>query len=290
MCAECAYITSPNPTARLWQASRTVASTAVSFIHERSPEVEEAMRTRQNGLLLVELSLTPWGERQAALLALLPTEEQARIQRYRQDQDRNRGLVAALLPRLLIARETGQPLAAIRFAHGERGKPYYPDDSTLHFNLSHSGVHVALAVGPEAVGVDVEQLRPARDWEAIARRFFAADEQRWLARFGDSERQARFFELWSRKESLLKATGDGLAGALSSFSVIPEADTLIRFRGISWNLRSYQGIPGCALALCARAPGLPAPLRVETSVEDLIERTSVAVDALARVADDRSAP
>ncbi|MBK5929299.1 4'-phosphopantetheinyl transferase family protein [Halochromatium salexigens] len=272
------------------------------------------MRTRQNGLLLVELSLTPWGERHAALLALLPAEEQARIQRYRQDQDRSRGLVAALLPRLLIARETGQPLAAIRFARAEHGKPYHADDATLHFNLSHSGVHVALAVGPAPVGVDVEQIRPTRDWEAIAQRFFAADEQRWLARFADGERQARFFELWSRKESLLKATGDGLAGALSSFSAIPvtaageevgtcvEVDVgasakvnankehRIRFRGISWHLRSYQGIPGCALALCARAPGLPAPLRVDTRVEDLIERTSAAVDALARVADDRPAP
>ncbi len=258
------------------------------------------MRTRQNRLLLVELSLAPWGKRQAALLALLPAEEQARIQRYRQDQDRSRGLVAALLPRLLIARETGQPLAAIRFARAEHGKPYYADDATLHFNLSHSGVHVALAVGPKAVGVDVEQIRPARDWEAIAQRFFAADEQRWLARFADGERQARFFELWSRKESLLKATGDGLAGALSSFSAIPatgargavnaDKEHRIRFRGTFWHLRSYQGIPGCALALCARAPGLPAPLRVDTRIEDLIERTSAAVDALARVADDRSAP
>ena len=69
------------------------------------------MQTRQNGLLLVELNLSPWDERQAALLTLLPAEEQARIQRYRQDQDRSRGLVAALLPRLLIARESGRALA-----------------------------------------------------------------------------------------------------------------------------------------------------------------------------------
>ena len=166
-----------------------------------------------------------------------------------------------------------------------------------------------------------------RDIEAIAQRFFAADEQQWLARFAESERQARFIELWSRKESVLKATGDGLAGALSSFSVIPETDAgmevsadakavvdakastessaevgammstganmdiemLIKFRGESWHLRSYQDLPGCALALCARAPGLPAPIRVNSSVEDLIERTTDAITALARVADDQRA-
>ncbi|MFP4602277.1 MAG: hypothetical protein ACLFNA_05035, partial [Halochromatium sp.] len=64
-----------------------------------------------------------------------------------------------------------------------------------------------------------------------------------------------------------------------------DMETLIRFRGESWHLRSYRGIAGCALALCARAPGLPAPIRVNSGVGDLIERTTDAITALARVAD-----
>jgi len=222
----------------------------------------------QAGLLLVQLELEPWGLDQAALMRQLPTEEQDRIQGYRRDADRYRGLVAALLPRLLIAHRTGQPLSAIRFERSPAGKPFYPADTDFHFNLSHSGHYVALAVGTAPVGVDIEQLRPTMDWDAIAKRFFTAEEQRWLATAGEAERQQRFIALWSRKESLLKATGEGIAGGLSSFSAIAgddqdDAEIAIPHRGRTWFLRSYAAPPGYGLALCSGAPGLPQPRQTQ---------------------------
>lgn len=222
----------------------------------------------------MQLALEPWGADQAALLDQLPAEEQDRIQGYRRDVDRYRSLAAALLPRLLIARQTGQPLSAIRFERSRSGKPCYPADTGFHFNLSHSGHYVALAVGTAPVGVDIEQLRPTMDWDAIANRFFAADEQRWLASVDEAERQRRFIALWSRKESLLKATGEGIAGGLSRFSAIADGDQddemTITHRGRTWFLRSYHAPPGYGLALCSGAPGLPRLLQTQARAAQFI--------------------
>lgn len=218
------------------------------------------MRTLRPGLLVVQLgALESWGAEHDALLDQLPGDEQVRIRRYRRDADRYRSLAAALLPRLLIVQRSQQSLGAIRFERSPAGKPFYPADPGFHFNLSHSGDYVALAIDSSPVGVDVEQLRPTRDWDAIARRFFTADEQRWLASFDEAERRRRFIALWSRKESLLKATGEGIAGGLNSFSAIADNDTTIAIghRGQTWFLRSYGFLPGYGLALCCASADLP---------------------------------
>ena len=236
------------------------------------------------GLLVVELALESWNADQMRLLSQLPTEEQSRIERYRRDADRYRGLAAALLPRLLIAHQSGQPLSAIHFERSPAGKPFYPLDLGFHFNLSHSGRYIALAVGPSPVGVDVEQLRPTMDWDAIAKRFFAADEQRWLAGFDEAERQRRFIALWTRKESLLKATGEGVAGGLSAFSAIAEDDTeiAIAHRERTWFLRSYPALADSGLALCSGTAGLPQPVLTRARAAQFIGDTEAALASLAQ--------
>lgn len=253
------------------------------------------MATIQTGLLVVELALEPWGAAQAGLLEQLPAEEQSRILRYRRDADRYRSLAAALLPRLLISHQRAQPLAQIHIERGPTGKPFYPADPQLHFNLSHSGQFVALALGTSPVGVDVEQVRPTRDWDAIAKRFFTVEEQQWLARFDNAERRHRFVALWSRKESLLKATGEGIAGGLSSFCAIAEdhAEIEIDHRGQRWFLRSYPALTGYGLALCSGAPGLPQPLQAQVRAAQFLDDINPVIAALVampRVAADAKAP
>jgi 4'-phosphopantetheinyl transferase len=239
------------------------------------------------GLLVVELGLEPWGADQAALLGQLPVDEQQRIQRFRRDADRYRSLAAALLPRLLIARQRGRRLHEIRFERGPSGKPYDPADPGLEFNLSHSGHSVALAVGNRPVGVDIELLRPTLDWQPIAKRFFSADEQRWLEGFDSAEQPQQFVALWSRKESLLKATGEGIAGGLSGFSAIAtdpaEPEIAIDHRGRRWFVRSYACLPGYGLALCTGCPGLPQPIQTQARAASLIADLEPSMGLLAQL-------
>ena len=109
-------------------------------------------------------------------------------------------LEEALAQRLGLA---GLPPAA----REERGRPYFPGLPGVRFSLSHSGPFClcALAAGP--VGADVEAVRPRG--EVLLRRGLTEAERAWCLEEADP--WPRFCLLWTRRESLGKYTGRGLA-------------------------------------------------------------------------------
>ena len=94
------------------------------------------------------------------------------------------------------------------------------------------------ALSDSPIGVDVEQYR-AKDYTALAKRFFSSAEQVQLQQCAERERQATFFRLWTQKESLLKALGMGLGG-------LPDCQSL-KTQGYAF--RSYT-LDGYALSVC----------------------------------------
>lgn len=61
------------------------------------------------------------------------------------------------------------------------------------------------------VGLDVERIDPALNVAEMVTRALAEHEVSYLLRLSPDERPAAFFAYWTRKEAVLKATGDGLA-------------------------------------------------------------------------------
>jgi 4'-phosphopantetheinyl transferase len=114
------------------------------------------------------------------------------------------------------------------FSRGAQGKPYLTDPShALDFNLSHSGDWLACAVTAGVpVGVDIEQCNPQRnpqrDVMTLARRFFRAEEVEALASCGPEQQRDQFYNLWTLKESAVKARGGVLVSGLDSrgFTVV----------------------------------------------------------------------
>ena len=82
----------------------------------------------------------------------------------------------------------------------------------MHLSLAHAGDRVLVAASPLGpVGVDVEEVAGAAfaGFDDIA---LAAQERAWLAApVGPEDAAAYRAAVWVRKESVLKATGDGLA-------------------------------------------------------------------------------
>ncbi|MCD8231379.1 MAG: 4'-phosphopantetheinyl transferase superfamily protein [Clostridiales bacterium] len=97
----------------------------------------------------------------------------------------------------------------------EFGKPYIAELPDVHFSISHSGGFWACAVSDVEVGLDLQEVKTARE-EKLARRFFHPSEIAWLEGHGFNE----FFRLWAYKESYVKYTGAGLRDGLDYFSVV----------------------------------------------------------------------
>ncbi|GAA5231519.1 4'-phosphopantetheinyl transferase superfamily protein [Verticiella sediminum] len=151
---------------------------------------------------------------QGLTAALLP-HERARVLRRRRPDDQRHGIVAyAALRHLLAARLGCAPLEP-RFERTRLGKPHLAGawhDAGVHFNVSHSGAWVAVAVAGHAVGVDVECGCPP-DHRDIAARWFRPEEAH---RAGTP---AGFLSVWTAKEAVLKASGEGLGGDWQAFAV-----------------------------------------------------------------------
>lgn len=106
-------------------------------------------------------------------------------------------------------------------AHNEHGKPYIAHKSNFHFNVSHSGKWVVCAVGERPIGIDIELIDRInlKTAEKIAERFFSREECEDFFLREYKDRLAYFCEIWTLKESFLKAIGKGLTIPLNSFTI-----------------------------------------------------------------------
>lgn len=184
----------------------------------------------------------------ARLHGVLDSAERERAASFRFEDDRARSIVARAALRHLLALRLGRDPRELRFALGENGKPALAAGE-LEFNVSHSGERVAIAIAAgTAVGVDIERERPRRNPVALARRFFAPAEAAEVVRDA-----ARFFPIWTAKESVIKALGTGLATDLRSFEAFASPS---RFEPVTnldgWFVTALPLDDGYAGALCAR--------------------------------------
>jgi 4'-phosphopantetheinyl transferase len=153
-----------------------------------------------------------------ALAKSLTDSELARANRYRFADDRRRSIVARAATRRLLGRNLNADPRALVIIEEEHGKPALLNRE-IEFNASHSGDLVALALAKGVpVGIDVERRRQLNDALALADRFFSVEER---ARVRDAEdAEETFLVIWTAKESIVKATGKGIAtGDLRGFTV-----------------------------------------------------------------------
>jgi 4'-phosphopantetheinyl transferase len=198
----------------------------------------------------------------ADLLARLDAREAAQAARFVHAADRQAYLGAHALLRTLLSRAiaNARAPAAWRFVEGDRGKPRLaPGQSSrdLRFNLSHCRGMVAVAMAPGAeVGIDVEALeRHDFDELDIAASHFCPAEREPLARIADrSHRKRAFLAVWTAKEALVKALGDGLSMPLESFCADLDRGAYVRYdepaRSAEWTLARWER-PTHAVALAA---------------------------------------
>lgn len=172
--------------------------------------------------------------------ALTPTER-ARTRRFAFERDRRRFVAArSLLRRLLIEEAAVDPRRD--FDVGPYGKPYLSMPGAPRFNLSHSGRHALIAISEtDEIGVDIEEVKPVIDLDALAERHFTARERsRWPGDDRGGTRLGRFLRGWARKEACLKALGDGLTIDTRSFETEARDDTVRVDVPIQASLKTVQ--------------------------------------------------
>lgn len=218
--------------------------------------------------------------RMAAYRAWLSPGEAAQGSRYVFEKDRRRHLVTRALVRSVLSRYSRdrRPPQDWAFEANEYGCPHVANPlegmSPVVFNLSHTDTRVVMAVRAGlAVGVDIEAWDRRINLD-IADHFFSRDEVTALRALPEAVQRERFMELWTFKESYIKARKMGLSIPLDGFGfemagtadvalvlapVLKEGDTPER-----WAFFQLRPGPDHVVALCAeRGPGAAHPPSIE---------------------------
>jgi 4'-phosphopantetheinyl transferase len=162
-------------------------------------------------------------------LAFLSPDEAVRYDRYLVPGAAATFLAARILLRSVLSQYAGLRPEKWRFEANRFGRPHIANADAprgLLFNLSHKPGCVTCLLGSgRELGVDVEDTAAGRpNLLAIAGRFFSACEADALVALPDAERRQRFYQLWTLKESYIKARGVGLSLGLSRFSFTVEGN------------------------------------------------------------------
>ena len=236
-----------------------------SIVNLELPERELAAGEVHVWSLPLDINLSSF----ASVTVFLSPDERKRAERFRFDVHRNRFIVGRGLMRVILGRYCDAPPGSLRFNYGPNGKPgLTPGDEArrtggaLHFNLAHSEGLAVLAVtqtGP--VGVDVEQVRRLPEYKELVSHFFSAREAAGFLRLEREQQPAAFFNLWTRKEALLKATGEGIGHSLNRVEVsfLPgEPARVLSLPNESWAGREWSLVDLAISPAYAAALALPA--------------------------------
>ena len=139
-----------------------------------------------------------------ALESLLPDKFIGSFQRYLRWQDRQAGLFGKLLVRQLLIDKGYSPNLLASYHIDTYGRPEI--DAPIDFNISHTdGRVIAALTDAPKIGIDIERIRSIDPKEFY--RVFTDEEVVYIGS-GDNY-QLRFFEIWTKKEAVMKADGRG---------------------------------------------------------------------------------
>ncbi|MCF8301860.1 MAG: 4'-phosphopantetheinyl transferase superfamily protein [Bacteroidales bacterium] len=207
-------------------------------------------------------------------MVFLPKAGKEKVNSFVQTRDAQRTLWGELMLRSILSQKHEIPHQEISFEKTGNGKPTASPGHIMHFNISHSGNWVTCAIAKKQVGIDVEKIKsvPLR----LAKRFFSPDEYHTLVSLPEDKQKEYFFDLWTLKESYVKALGTGLRMGMQSFTIHNnEGNYMVHVAGQHEDLffRQYHIDLGYKLAVCSEEEVFTEEVTVLTP-EQIIENLS----------------
>ncbi|MDR6840523.1 4'-phosphopantetheinyl transferase family protein [Pseudoxanthomonas sacheonensis] len=198
-------------------------------------------------------------------LRSLDEQDRSHIARFRFPRDRDLAAASRLLQRLAVAhcaRIAPEAVTDLRFSSEPGARPVVLAPAlaqAFFFSAANTRGMVACAVSAtNNVGLDVEEIKEKLAPELVDH-CCTADERAELWSLREEERRKAFFQLWTLKESYLKARGTGLQvsphligfpGSGRSATPTLHADPTTEPHPAHWYFRTLDAGPGHAAALC----------------------------------------
>ncbi|WP_202702732.1 4'-phosphopantetheinyl transferase superfamily protein [Flavobacterium sp. UGB4466] len=163
-------------------------------------------------------------------LEFLPQKFRQEVLKYRKWDDRYNCLFGKLMVRMGSHILGNHSFEFEKMVKDNYGKPYMLG-SNFNFNISHSGNMVVCVFSKQEIGVDIEEINDI-DY-SLFENVFSAQEFAEINRDGLD----KFYEFWTRKESVIKAIGKGMSIPLTEIEINTGYTT---YENDTWYTKSFK--------------------------------------------------
>lgn len=172
---------------------------------------------------MVYVDLSKSSNHQRVALFMLDQDEQKRASAFYSESSRRQFVLCRAALRANLCAQHNLKNSDLRIFAERNEKPFATvrdQPMSIQFNVSHSYDHGLLAFARYGrIGVDIEDRQSRPSIDEILYSVFSSQEQGLLRQSPDPRRRQLFFRLWTYKEALIKATGEGFRRDTSAFSI-----------------------------------------------------------------------
>lgn len=150
----------------------------------------------------------------------LSTKEKIQAEQYYASDLSDRYIISHGILRYILSYYTHQLPQDIEFNHNEYGKPFLKNND-VQFNMSHSHNMVSYIISLDyRVGIDIEFYDSTIDVHGLADLVFTPKEHEFVITLESKKKLEFFYNLWTTKESLIKASGQGLSYPINTIEAM----------------------------------------------------------------------
>lgn len=172
---------------------------------------------------MIHVDLSKDSEREAIARDMLDHQERARARALHSESTRRQFVLCRAALRANLCAQLNLENSDLRIFAERNEKPRATIRNrplSVQFNVSHSYDHGLLAFARDGrIGVDIEDRHHRPIIDEILYSVFSSQEQRLLRHSPEPRRRQLFFRLWTYKEALIKATGEGFRRDTTAFSI-----------------------------------------------------------------------
>jgi 4'-phosphopantetheinyl transferase len=185
------------------------------------------------------------------IYSMLTSPELARAERFKHKGAKQLFVTAHASLHLILKNRYHINFDDFAFSETEHHKPFLTNKDgviPLEFNLSHGGQWIAITIGTQSVGIDIEEKKDLKDFEGISRIVYTELENNSVIPRHKHPDIEQFYRHWSCKEAFLKAEGTGFMQDPKGFELNFKTSDKNTHPIVWWT----DEIPGHALAWTER--------------------------------------
>ncbi|SDS43749.1 4'-phosphopantetheinyl transferase [Mucilaginibacter mallensis] len=162
----------------------------------------------------------------------LPESLKNKVLKFRRWQDAYASLFGKLLLKAALLNCGFSSFTFDDLQYTSFNRPFI--EGNIDFNLSHSGAFIVCVLSNEdKVGIDIEEVKSINLGHFESQ--FTADE--WLNITNATDPYSEFYSCWTKKEAILKASGEGLNMPLKQVQLFDDYGILNKNK---WYIKEYH--------------------------------------------------